>query len=102
MTKNENIDNNKIKSLEERISALKDKKVLKKDLNSSNGERVISELVAGLIVGTLLGIGLDKFFNTKPILTVIFILLGLAGSIYNLYKASLKIDSEVEVSENEK
>jgi ATP synthase protein I len=92
----------KIKALEAKINALKPRKPAARNLNSSNGERVISELLAGIIVGTLLGIWLDSVFETKPILTIIFIFLGLAGSIYNLYKASLKIDSENNGSSEEK
>jgi ATP synthase protein I len=98
----ENNIKNEIKSLEAKIEALKEPKEAKRDFNATNGERVIAELLAGIIVGTLLGIWLDDVFSTKPILTIIFIFLGLAGSIYNLYKASLKISDEYENTTSDK
>jgi len=43
--------------------------------------RMVTELVAGLGIGLLIGMGLDSLFGTAPILMVVFIGLGLAAGI---------------------
>ena len=49
--------------------------------------RVGSELLAGLIVGTLLGLGLDTLFGTKPWLLLVGILFGFAAGVMNVSRA---------------
>lgn len=44
-------------------------------------------VLLGLI---LLGVIIDKFFNTQVIFTVIFALLGIFSAIFNLYKRTKK------------
>ena len=43
--------------------------------------RMVTELVAGLGIGLLIGLGLDTLLGTAPILMVIFIGLGLAAGV---------------------
>ena len=43
-------------------------------------------LVSGIIVGVAVGYYLDKLFNTSPILTIIFFILGIITGFYNMYK----------------
>lgn len=43
-------------------------------------------LLAPLLLGVFAGFMLDRFLKTKPIFTLIFILLGVAGTFYNLFK----------------
>ncbi|MEM1430695.1 MAG: AtpZ/AtpI family protein [Pseudomonadota bacterium] len=43
--------------------------------------RMVTELVAGLGIGLLIGLGLDTLFGTAPILMVVFIGFGLAAGI---------------------
>lgn len=52
-----------------------------------------STMVANLLVGTAIGIFLDKYFQTKPWFTLIFIFLGAAAgfkSIYTLMQSTNK------------
>ncbi len=49
--------------------------------------RVGSEMLAGLIVGGLLGLGLDTLFDTKPLLLLVGILLGFAAGVLNVSRA---------------
>lgn len=49
--------------------------------------RVGSELLAGLIVGVLLGLGLDTLFDTKPWLLLVGILFGFAAGVMNVSRA---------------
>lgn len=43
--------------------------------------RMVIELTSGIMIGGGIGYGLDYLFGTKPILLVIFILLGFAAGI---------------------
>jgi len=50
------------------------------------GMRVGIELVSALVVAVAIGYGLDRLFGTKPILTAVFVLLGGAAGILNVWR----------------
>ena len=50
------------------------------------GARVGVELVAALVVAVAIGYGLDHVFHTSPILTVVFVPLGGAAGILNVWR----------------
>ena len=50
------------------------------------GLRVGIELVSALVVAVAIGYGLDYAFGTKPILTAVFVLLGGAAGILNVWR----------------
>ena len=52
----------------------------------SAGARVLSEFVAGILVGGFIGWELDNFFGTSPALFVVFLILGLMTGFYNVYR----------------
>ena len=52
--------------------------------------RMISELVAGIAVGGFLGYHADNWLQTRPLLLIVGLLLGMAGGIMNIYKASMR------------
>jgi ATP synthase protein I len=54
----------------------------------SLGFRVVSELVAGIIVGGGVGYLLDRWLGTKPILLILLGLLGTAGGFWNIIRAT--------------
>lgn len=52
------------------------------DLNQANlAWQMVIELVSGLGIGFGIGYGLDAVFGTKPLLMVLFILLGFAAGV---------------------
>ncbi len=51
-------------------------------------------LVSGIIVGIAVGYYLDKLFNTSPILTIVFFILGVITGFYNMYKDVVKYVSK--------
>lgn len=53
----------------------------------ASGSRYAVEIVAGVVVGGLLGWLLDGWLGTKPWLALIFLLLGLAAGFMNLMRA---------------
>ena len=52
----------------------------------SLGFRVLSEFVAGIIVGCLIGWQLDAWFSTSPVFLIAFLGLGTAAGFWNVYR----------------
>ena len=81
---------NKEKNLSKRIDvalAKKDYKKTFKDTDSLNiYYRVGTELLAGLIIGAVIGWILDQWINTTPLFLVIFFITGGVAGIYNLWR----------------
>ncbi len=50
--------------------------------------RLVAELIAGLIVGLVIGWFLDKALDTKPLMLIVFIFLGLGAGIFNVMRAA--------------
>ena len=55
------------------------------------GWRMVTELVAGLLIGFCIGYGLDSLFGTLPILLVLFILLGFAAGVKTMLRSAQDI-----------
>ena len=53
-----------------------------------------TELVAAVIVGTIIGFILDTWFDTKPWLMLIFFFLGSAAGMLNIMKAAKRMQEE--------
>ena len=77
-------------------------KIKNKDLKK-NGEKGIflgnafklgTELVAAVIVGTIIGFILDNWFGTKPILIIIFFLFGAAAGILNVFRTAKRMQEQ--------
>ena len=56
----------------------------------SLGIRVLTEFVAGVAVGALIGWQLDVWFKTSPILLIVFLTLGTAAGFWNVYRIAAK------------
>jgi ATP synthase protein I len=54
----------------------------------SKGYRLVSEFVAGILVGALLGYGLDYVFHTLPLFLIIFLLLGFGAGMVNMSRSA--------------
>jgi len=78
----------KAKQIEAGLNKLKKTDVPKEKSDKIMGERVFAEIIAGLIFGAFSGYWIDDYFNTAPIFLLVMIILGLAGSVYNIYKAT--------------
>ncbi|MFW6323673.1 MAG: AtpZ/AtpI family protein [Desulfovibrionales bacterium] len=50
-------------------------------------------LVCGTFVGLLFGIYLDKWFGTKPWLTIVFLLFGVAAGFKNMFQEVKRIQA---------
>jgi ATP synthase protein I len=56
----------------------------------SLGFRVLTEFVAGIVVGAVIGWQLDKWFHTSPVLLIVFLTFGTAAGFWNVYRIAAK------------
>ena len=79
------------------------KSKLKKDLNKDDEKRgsfmgfafkLGTELVAAVMVGTIIGFILDTWFDTKPWLIIFFFFLGSIAGILNVIKVAKKMQEK--------
>ena len=59
-----------------------------------NAFKLGTELVAAVVVGTIIGFILDNWFGTKPWLIIIFFFLGAAAGMLNVIKAANRMQKE--------
>jgi ATP synthase protein I len=57
----------------------------------SKGYRLVSEFVAGILVGAAVGYGLDRLFNTLPLFMIIFLMVGFGAGILNMARAANRV-----------
>ena len=78
-------------------NARKKLKVEKENPQTSNiGQafKLSTELVAAVLVGTIIGFILDNWFDTKPWLIITFFFLGAAAGILNVIRAAKRMQKE--------
>ena len=79
-------------------------KLQKKEINTDrtkgvflgNAFKLGTELVAAVAVGGIIGFILDNWFGTKPILIIVFFILGSVAGILNVIKAAKRMQKKQE------
>ena len=66
----------------------------KKGAFMGNAFKLGTELVAAVVVGTIIGFILDNWFDTKPILIIVFFLFGATAGILSVFKAAKKMQKD--------
>ena len=66
----------------------------------SKGYKLASEFVAGVLVGGLIGFGLDKLFGTLPLFLIVFLLLGFGAGILNMSRVANRTPPSAEELRN--
>ena len=66
----------------------------KKGIFLGNAFKLGTELVAAVVVGTIIGFILDNWFGTKPILIIVFFLFGAVAGIVIVFKAAKKMQGD--------
>jgi ATP synthase protein I len=56
--------------------------------------RLGTELVAAVVVGTIIGFILDSWFDTKPWLIIVFFFLGSVAGILNIIRTAKRMQKE--------
>ena len=88
-------------SLNQRLSKLQDERKFQTDQSETGsgnaqsrasamavGLRLSSELVAGVLVGALLGWGFDRFLSTSPWGLIVFLLAGFTAGVMNVMRSA--------------
>ncbi|WP_066702044.1 AtpZ/AtpI family protein [Celeribacter ethanolicus] len=93
-------DPGRLRALEDRIAKVKEAQKPK----TSRGEehfsqanmawRMVTELVAGLLIGFGMGFGLDKLLGTTPLFLVLFIGFGLAAGVKTMMRTARDIEKQ--------
>ena len=69
------------------------------DPNARAGLQAGMEFSAAIILGALLGYGLDQWFSTRPAFTLIFFFLGVITGFYNVYRVTQNLGTGVGISQ---
>ena len=84
---------NKLKELEKKIDKLKKSKIQESTLrekpavNYSIALNISIELITGIGLGVFLGLMIDNYLQTKPLMLIICFILGTLVGFFNMYKA---------------
>ncbi|RIX98827.1 hypothetical protein D3218_16750 [Aureimonas flava] len=54
----------------------------------AQGLKIASEFIAGVVVGAVIGYGIDRFFGTAPFGLIVFLLLGFAAGVLNVIRSA--------------
>ena len=91
----------KIKEIATRLEiAKKSIKNMRNNNQSSNAAslgkalKISTELVAAVVVGSIIGFLLDGWFDTKPLLTICFFFMGVAAGILNVFRSAKKMQNK--------
>ena len=93
-----NNQKDKLQELKKKISHYQTNKNLKNNSSKKRGTgfgfRISTEIVAALIVGVIIGIIVDNYFNTKPFGLIIFFILGSLAGFLNVYRVMRSIEKQ--------
>ena len=92
----------KSNNLTTRLKSAKDK-MDRKSLNNDNNQpsslgmalKLSTEMVAAVLVGTIIGFILDSWFDSKPWLIIIFFFVGVVASITNVIRTAKLMQKNV-------
>jgi len=86
----------RLNTLDERLrrarteEAIRSGEARKDDGGYRLGNRVLAELLGGMIGGALVGLGLDYLFGTTPWLLLALLLVGIANAFRNIIRLTSK------------
>lgn len=91
----------RLDSLEQRLSQSRESRKIQTDQSGTGSEnaksrasamargfQLSSELVAGVVVGALIGWGIDRLLSTSPWGLIVFFLLGFTAGLINLIRSA--------------
>ena len=91
-----------LKEISTRLEIAKKKiKDIQKNNERSNASslgkalKISTELVAAVFVGSTIGFLLDSWFDTKPLLTICFFILGVAAGILNVFRSAKRMQKKL-------
>ena len=81
--------NSNLEKFKERLKNIEENRYRKKTepQGLGIGMKISLDLISPIIVGILIGLGFDKFFSTKPVFFLIFLLLGIITGFISMIKS---------------
>ena len=86
----------RLKIAKSKLQRNKSENTDKKGIFLGNAFKLGTELIAAVIVGTIIGFILDNWFGTKPLLIIVFFILGSVAGILNVIKAAKRMQKKQE------
>lgn len=87
----------RLRELEDRLSRLSEKPEANMPMAGYDKAhvawRMVTEIVAGIMLGAGIGYGLDHVFGTLPIMLILFILLGFVAGIKVMMRTAAELGS---------
>ena len=84
----------RLKIAKSKLQKRKSQNSEKKGIFLGNAFKLGTELIAAVIVGTIIGFILDSWFDTKPLLIIIFFIFGSVAGILNILRAAKKMQED--------
>ena len=85
----------RLKIAKKNIKKVEQKKVGSNAASLGKALKISTELVAAVVVGSTIGFLLDNWFDTKPLLTICFFIMGVAAGILNVFKSAKKMQKKL-------
>ena len=85
----------RLKIAKSKLQKNKSENADKKGIFLGNAFKLGTELIAAVIVGTIIGFILDNWFGTKPLLIIIFFFFGAAAGIINVIKTAKRMQKDI-------
>tara|TARA_B100000475_G_C14979467_1_gene307612 strand:- start:502 stop:786 length:285 start_codon:yes stop_codon:yes gene_type:complete len=85
----------RLKIAKKNIEKLKDKNIGSNATSIGKALKISTELVAAVVVGSTMGFLLDNWFDTKPLLTICFFILGVAAGILNVFRSAKRMQKKL-------
>ena len=92
-------ESRRLAEIEERLRKARERRGEVRQVESPNSKlgiafRLVTELLAAVIVGGALGWGLDRIFGTGPLLLIVMFMVGAAAGIFNVVRAAQQLNRD--------
>ena len=92
-------DARRLVDIEERLRKAREKRGEVRQVEAPNSKlgiafRLVTELMAALIVGGTIGWGLDRVLGTGPFLFIVMFMVGVAAGIFNVVRSAQRMNKD--------
>jgi len=92
-------DARRLAEIEERLRKAREKRDEIRQVEAPNSKlgiafRLVTELMAGVIVGGAIGWGLDRILGTGPFLLIVMFMVGVAAGIFNVVRTAQQMNRD--------
>ena len=85
----------RLKIAKKNIRKVEEKKEGSNAASLGKALKISTELVAAVFVGSTIGFLLDNWFDTKPLFTICFFLIGVVAGILNVFKSAKRMQKNL-------